>query len=120
MTLAPLPLQRPRVPIWVGGESSPALRRAARWDGWVAGGDDENCRMIKSPEQVSDKVAYIQKRRSDTRPFDVALTGCSQPSDGCMIREFAAAGVTWWLESLHGFRGSFNELEARVMAGPAI
>ena len=28
VTLAPLPVQRPRVPIWIGGESRPALRRA--------------------------------------------------------------------------------------------
>src|SRR5215211_446493 len=36
VSLAPLPLQRPRVPIWIGGEGAPALRRAARWDGWLA------------------------------------------------------------------------------------
>ena len=33
VSLAPLPFQRPRIPIWIGGESPPALRRAARWDG---------------------------------------------------------------------------------------
>src|SRR5215211_6371240 len=32
VSLAPLPFQRPRIPIWIGGESAPALRRAARWD----------------------------------------------------------------------------------------
>src|SRR5215212_12003364 len=32
VSLAPLPFQRPRIPIWIGGESPPALRRAARWD----------------------------------------------------------------------------------------
>src|ERR687897_3789029 len=36
ISLAPLPLQRPRIPIWIGGEGAPALRRAARWDGWLA------------------------------------------------------------------------------------
>jgi alkanesulfonate monooxygenase SsuD/methylene tetrahydromethanopterin reductase-like flavin-dependent oxidoreductase (luciferase family) len=28
VALAPLPFQRPRIPIWIGGESPPALRRA--------------------------------------------------------------------------------------------
>ncbi len=120
VALSPLPVQRPRVPIWIGGESRPALRRAARWDGWIVGGDNEQAEMIKTPEQVADKVSYLYQHRSATTPFDVALTGCSTSSDGKMIREYAAAGVTWWLESLHGFRGSFDELLARVKSGPAV
>src|ERR671920_2151079 len=36
VSLAPLPFQRPRIPIWTGGESPPALRRASRWAGWLA------------------------------------------------------------------------------------
>ncbi len=118
--LAPLPVQRPRVPIWIGGESRPALRRAARWDGWVVGGDNERAEMIKTPEQVAAQVAYIQRQRSAALPFDVALTGCSTPAERSFVQEFAAAGVTWWLESLHGFRGTFEELQARVMAGPPL
>lgn len=31
VTVAPRPLQRPHPPIWFGGVSKPALRRAARW-----------------------------------------------------------------------------------------
>ena len=36
VSMAPRPLQRPRIPIWIGGEGPPALRRAACWDGWLA------------------------------------------------------------------------------------
>ena len=35
VTLAPRPVQE-RLPIWIGGNSAPALRRAARFDGWAA------------------------------------------------------------------------------------
>jgi probable F420-dependent oxidoreductase len=120
VTLSPLPIQRPRLPIWVGGDSRPALRRAARWDGWIGGGDNEQGEMIKSPQQVSETVAYIRQQRDNPQPFDVALSGCARPTDGDLLREYAAAGVTWWLESIHGYRGSFEELLARVKAGPAV
>jgi len=34
LAFEPKPLQQPRPPIYVGGNSKPALRRAARYDGW--------------------------------------------------------------------------------------
>jgi probable F420-dependent oxidoreductase len=35
VNFGPLPVQKPHPPIWVGGNSLPALRRVARWgDGW--------------------------------------------------------------------------------------
>lgn len=120
VTLAPLPVQRPRVPIWIGGESRPALRRAARWDGWVIGGVNQEGQMTETPEKLAEKLAYLQRHRQAAVPFEVALTGYSTSAGGSLTEEFASAGATWWLESLHGFRGSFEELLARVVAGPPV
>jgi probable F420-dependent oxidoreductase len=120
VTLAPLPVQRPRVPIWIGGESRPALRRAARWDGWVGAGDDQEGRMVVTPEEIAGKAAYIREHRSDPGPFEIALSGVSEPSGSGYVGEYAAAGVTWWLESIHGFRGDRDTLLARINAGPPI
>jgi probable F420-dependent oxidoreductase len=116
--LAPLPVQRPRVPIWIGGMSPPALRRAAAWDGWVGCADTEDGRMELTPAQVAELITTIHSHRSDDRPFEVALTGVSAPGDAATVREYADVGVTWWLEHLHGRRADYPALLARVTAGP--
>lgn len=118
VTLNPLPVQRPRVPIWIGGESRPALRRAARWDGWVIGANNEQGEMIKTPAQLAEQVATIRQHRLHDAPFDVAMSGCSGPGDRAMVAEYAGAGMTWWLETLFGLRGSVAENRARILAGP--
>jgi hypothetical protein len=116
--------------IWVGGDSRPAYRRAARRDGWVIGGVNEQGNMTLTPAQMAEKVAAIrriasirsmaaiQPQRDNPAPFEVAMTGYSTPADGALAREFCQAGVTWWLESLHGYRGTFDEMLARVKGGP--
>lgn len=118
VTLQPGPQQQPRPPIWVGGESRAALRRAARYDGWVFSGDDENAQMVKSAAQVAEMVAIIRGARESAGPYAVAMTGVSAPGDGELVARYAEAGVNWWLESIHGLRGSAEEMAARIAAGP--
>ena len=118
--LAPRGLQQPRIPIWIGAESGPALRRAARWDGWVIYTVDTQGAVVNTAGSVAQKLATIRQYRRDagvnTAPYDVVVTGITAPGDG--VEEYAAAGATWWLESLHGMRFSYAELLARVEAGP--
>lgn len=35
-----------------------------------------------------------------------------------MVAEYAGAGMTWWLETLFGLRGSVADNKARILAGP--
>ena len=120
VTLAPLPIQRPRIPVWIGGESAPALRRAARWDGWIPGGVDEHGRITKSPEQLAAQVAIIRQQRTSAAPLEVAILGQSAPTERALARAYEEAGATWWLEMLHGLRGSFDEMLSRTAAGPPV
>jgi alkanesulfonate monooxygenase SsuD/methylene tetrahydromethanopterin reductase-like flavin-dependent oxidoreductase (luciferase family) len=101
-------------PVWIGGNSAPALRRASRWDGWIANsvGNDG---MTMSPADVARGVETIG--RSDR--FDVACNGWSSRDDGALCDEYAAAGATWWLENLSDRRFDAATVLARVEAGPA-
>ncbi|MBW3537834.1 MAG: LLM class flavin-dependent oxidoreductase, partial [Actinobacteria bacterium] len=56
-TLAARPVQRPRIPIWVGGDSPPALRRAARWDGWIGPDNAWDEATVEKLGQVHDRLA---------------------------------------------------------------
>jgi alkanesulfonate monooxygenase SsuD/methylene tetrahydromethanopterin reductase-like flavin-dependent oxidoreductase (luciferase family) len=109
VTLAPTPLQE-RVPIWIGGNRPASLRRAARWDGWLADSADPTG-MTLSPDDVARSIERIG--RSDD--FDVAVLGQSDRGDA---GAYERAGATWWLENLHDMRGSVDEVLRLVQAGP--
>jgi alkanesulfonate monooxygenase SsuD/methylene tetrahydromethanopterin reductase-like flavin-dependent oxidoreductase (luciferase family) len=120
VSLSPRPLQRPRIPVWIGGESPPALRRAARWDGWLAPATshDGTPTMAKGPERIAEMVAEIGRHRTTDTPFEVAIDGYSEPGDPKLPHAYEAAGATWWLESINDVRGPLEETMARVRVGP--
>jgi alkanesulfonate monooxygenase SsuD/methylene tetrahydromethanopterin reductase-like flavin-dependent oxidoreductase (luciferase family) len=110
VTLAPPPVQQP-LPVWIGGNRPPSLRRAARWDGWVADSADPTG-MTLSPHDVARSIEVIG--RSDD--YDIAVLGESSRGDPA---EYARAGATWWLESVHDRRGSPEQMLELVTAGPS-
>jgi alkanesulfonate monooxygenase SsuD/methylene tetrahydromethanopterin reductase-like flavin-dependent oxidoreductase (luciferase family) len=123
VSLAPRPLQRPRIPIWIGGESPPALRRAARWDGWLTPAtshDGTPTTMAKIPERIAEMMAEIRRHRTTKTPFEVAIDGYSESSAHELTRAYGEAGTTWWLESIHSVRGTLSEMMARVEEGPPV
>jgi alkanesulfonate monooxygenase SsuD/methylene tetrahydromethanopterin reductase-like flavin-dependent oxidoreductase (luciferase family) len=95
----PIPLQRPRIPIWVGGgwPRRRPFRRAARWDGIAPQG----IYGPLTPDDVRALIAYINEHRSASGPFDVVYIG-NMPEEKAQASSIAAeyekAGVTWWLE----------------------
>ena len=122
VTLGPRPLQQPRPPIWFGALRPGGLRRAARWDGWIAVAlGEDGVSTILTPEGLAEGAARIQAEREaagpSEQPYDIAVLG-STTTDGAGPHEYAAAGASWWLESLSPMRGSIDELEAIVRAGP--
>ena len=100
------------VPIWIGGRSTRALERAARFNGWFAESCDQE-RMTMSPLDVRVAVERIGRA-----PFDVAVEGYSEPGEVEVHEAYAKAGATWWFEELHDRRGDADAMLARVEAGP--
>jgi probable F420-dependent oxidoreductase len=97
----PPPRQSPRIPIWVAGvwPGTRPFRRAARWDGVCPIGRTG----ALSPEDIRQMRASIESHRTATAAFDIVLSGraheWSRAESSAKVADYAAAGVTWWLES---------------------
>jgi alkanesulfonate monooxygenase SsuD/methylene tetrahydromethanopterin reductase-like flavin-dependent oxidoreductase (luciferase family) len=116
--LVPTPMQKPRIPVWIGGDSNAAMRRAAKWDGWIIGTIDEQQKITNTPKMIAEKLAYIQKNRPSSDAFEVAVDGISQPDAREQVDEYEDAGATWWFESIFAMRGSHDKMLGRINAGP--
>jgi len=129
----PTPTQKPRIPIWVGGfwPNKGPFRRAARWDGVLPIVLHEGVIMdtgerdyYTRPSELQEIMDYIHARRTDTTPYDAAIIGSrrglgktlQETKQGLM--ELEIAGATWWLQSMHKQRNSFEELRLAIREGP--
>lgn len=84
----PKPVQRPWPPLHIGGESPPALRRAARiGDGWVG--------ISHTPDSAAGFVGALRDLRREhgreAHPFEVSVMG--QLRDPYDLERWEAAGV---------------------------
>jgi alkanesulfonate monooxygenase SsuD/methylene tetrahydromethanopterin reductase-like flavin-dependent oxidoreductase (luciferase family) len=105
----PTPVQRPRVPVWVGGvwpNKSP-MRRAARWDGAIPATAGFEAGRPPGVSETRDLVRFLRACRADNgladRPFDIVIGGASPagaPAARDVIGPLADAGITWWDERM--------------------
>jgi alkanesulfonate monooxygenase SsuD/methylene tetrahydromethanopterin reductase-like flavin-dependent oxidoreductase (luciferase family) len=117
----PVPVQSPRVPVWVAGcwPHRRPFRRAARWDGIVPIGAGVE---PFPPKKIREMVDYIQKYRNGDSPFDVCLLGRTAgkdlKADRATVKSYVPAGLTWYLEAIHSRRGSIKQVRERIKIGP--
>ncbi|WP_214401776.1 TIGR03619 family F420-dependent LLM class oxidoreductase [Pseudonocardia lacus] len=86
LAVEPKPVQRPRPPIYVGGNSKPALRRAARHDGW-----QPNPVRFGTAE-IPPLLDYLRTRPEfDGKAATFDLNWLKSPSGARLPQGFAAA-----------------------------
>ncbi|HET7929512.1 MAG TPA: LLM class flavin-dependent oxidoreductase [Actinomycetota bacterium] len=124
VTFAPPPVQRPRVPIWIGGAwpRRAPFRRAARWDGVVPIAlDEDGEEILPTVDDQRAILAYTLEHRISDRPFDAVFTGWmpDDPAEGAdAAAELASFGVTWWQTSIGWPEESLGEFRERIRRGP--
>lgn len=119
--LLPTPIQRPSIPIWIAGywPHRKPLRRAAAFDGLYIGSLKADGEPL-TPADLREVVAYARAQRPDNAaPFDVVFAGESEGASAAdLVRPYAEAGATWWLEGVWVERGTPEQLRARIRQGP--
>jgi alkanesulfonate monooxygenase SsuD/methylene tetrahydromethanopterin reductase-like flavin-dependent oxidoreductase (luciferase family) len=101
-SVRPLPVQRPRIPIWIAGRAPHRrpLERARRWDGYAPIASDG----FLTPAELE---GYVGEHPHD---WDLVVPW----PDGTAVEDWAAAGATWLVRSVwpseHGWVEELREL----------
>ena len=86
--IAPVPEQQ--IPIYVGGFSRPAMRRAAQHDGWISD--------LHKLDDLKDLIDQVNEQRKlaerDDKAFEVLSFGCKDTWDADGFKRMRDIGVT--------------------------
>ena len=87
-------------------------------------GDDGKGRA-PTPDDVRAMKEFIVAQRTETTPFDIVMEGETPGDDheqaAAIVRPWAEAGVTWWIEAMWSAPRTDEELAAvrrRIQQGP--
>ena len=98
------PAPKERIPIWVGGFSKPALRRAARQDGWLSD--------LQTTDHIAECIAEVRAHRKELGRENDPLDVMASANDAYEIngyRRLGDLGVTHILTMPWVFYGGETE-----------
>ena len=95
----PRPVQQPRPPIWIAGSSPAAIRRAARYEGWLPQGPAD-----------ADMIAALQREREANGTADAPF------AIGHVVLGFVYVGVPDWDAPDGTVSGSPEQVAEQILA----
>jgi len=100
----PVPVQRPRVPVWVGGvlPATRPIARAARWDGVVPIRFARRSLIRPSVADIADVRERVTAARGSADGYDVVVWAevAAEPGEiPALAAPYQEAGATWWIET---------------------
>jgi len=121
----PTPVQRPRIPVWIGGVLPAArpIARAARWDGMVPIRFAERALVRPSAADMADvgaKIAAARAAAGAPAEFDLVVWAevAEVPAQVRQIaRPYQDSGVTWWIETAKPEPRWWEGVQERVASG---
>jgi alkanesulfonate monooxygenase SsuD/methylene tetrahydromethanopterin reductase-like flavin-dependent oxidoreductase (luciferase family) len=125
---APRPLQRPSIPLWVGGgwPRPVVLRRAARYDGFCPYKFDpanpyRDAEDGITPDDLARIRTQLTEERGSVNGFDIVILNKGRragdiPAERDRIAALAAAGMTWAMEWVPP--GTVTAMKTAVARGP--
>ena len=105
VTFLPRPMQKPRIPIWIGGDflRKGPRERAARWDGaCLYKGTPGTEWQDMTPDDVWALRQLAESRSPAGKQYEISVGGRERAADWDKernhIKSVAEAGATWWME----------------------
>jgi hypothetical protein len=99
------------------------MGRAIRYDGVLVaavGGSAESSGV--TPETIREIKDYARENRDEKTPFDIVWEGQTPGEDpgraASIVRPYAEAGATWWIESPWTPPNEPEDLRIRIRQGP--
>jgi hypothetical protein len=98
------------------------MQRALRWDGLLPTVKDAKGNFNRAtPEEIGQMKTYIAQNRQAQTPFDIVVEGKTPGEEpqqaAALVRPYAEAGATWWLEAMWD-APSLDAVLARIRQGP--
>ena len=124
----PPPAQKPRIPIWVVGAwpRMKSMGRVLRYDGLLPNAMTAKGKHRKTmPKDIQAMKAFVDGRRKAKTGFDIIMEGTTPGDDSrkaaAIVRKWAKAGATWWIEAMWGAPRNAKGLKTilkRIRQGP--